>query len=354
MPGAVIMPLQTACSSCSAKIKVKDELVGKSIKCPKCGKIFKVAVDVEEDKVALKAGAADAPKPAAKKPPPAAWDDAEDEEADEKESPWDAKGKSKNGKKALAKKKSKEDEEQDDDEPRDEDAEFVELLNQTALPDSTKKQIKSELTLREKGVWIGQPDPKIMMVRAIPKVFAGLFAGFVLCILIGAGGMMGLELRNVLIYLALGFLYLIGAVVMAAVIIFMDRRKALHTAYVITNKRCIVYTGRWFFSPSVESFYPDLLAHMRRMASWVFGGDAGDLVFRSVTTITTTHHRRGGTSTSVSTVYYGFLGIRDMDRIETLIRQTLLTDDDDEDEDEDEKPKKKKKKKKPVDEDDDD
>jgi predicted Zn finger-like uncharacterized protein len=354
------MPLQTACSSCSAKIKVKDELVGKAIKCPKCGKIFKVAPEGDEEKVALKAGAADAAKPSAKKPPPAAWDDADDEDADDaddaddKESPWDAKSKSKNGKKAPAKKKS-DDDEDDDEEPRDENAEFAELLALTSLPDATKKQIKSELKLREKGIWIGQPDPKIMMVRAIPKVVGGLFAMLVLCIILGAGGIMGLELRNVFIYLALGLLYCIAAVVVAAVVIFMDRRKAMHTAYVITNKRCIVYTGRWFFSPSIESFYPDLLAHMRRLASWVFGGDAGDLVFRSVTTITTTHHRRGGTSTSVSTVYYGFLGIREIDRIETLIRQTLLTDNDDDDEDEeDEKPKKKKKKKKPADDDDDD
>jgi hypothetical protein len=90
---------------------------------------------------------------------------------------------------------------------------------------------------------------------------------------------------------------------------------------------------------------------MRRMGSWIFGGDAGDLVFRSVTTITTTHHSRGGTSTSVSTTYYGFLGIRELDHIEGLIRQTLLRDDDDDDDDD--KPRKKKKKKKPVDDDDD-
>ena len=208
-------PYQTACSSCSAKIKVKDELVGKSIKCPKCGKIFKVAAEGDEEKVALKASAADAAKPAAKKPPPAAWDDADEEDADDKESPWDAKSKSKNGKKAPAKKKSDDDEEEDD-EPRDEDAEFAELLALTTLPDATKKQIKSELKLREKGVWIGQPDPKIMMVRAIPKVLAGLFGMLVLCIILGAGGMMGLELRNVLIT-STCLLYCFAAVVVAGV-----------------------------------------------------------------------------------------------------------------------------------------
>ena len=52
------MPSQTACTACSAKLKVKDELIGKSIKCPKCQKVFKVAAETEEEKVAVKTGAA--------------------------------------------------------------------------------------------------------------------------------------------------------------------------------------------------------------------------------------------------------------------------------------------------------
>ena len=82
---------------------------------------------------------------------------------------------------------------------------------------------------------------------------------------------------------------------------------------------------------------------MRRMQSWFFGADAGDLVFRSVTTITTTHHQRGGTSTSVQTTYFGFIGIRNLEEIECLIRETLLSDEDDDD-DEDYEPRKKRKK----------
>jgi serine/threonine protein kinase len=36
------MAIQIACASCSAALKVKDELLGKAIKCPKCGHRFKV------------------------------------------------------------------------------------------------------------------------------------------------------------------------------------------------------------------------------------------------------------------------------------------------------------------------
>src|SRR5262245_48546764 len=165
------MPLQTACSSCSVKIKVKDELIDKSIKCPKCGKIFKAAAaEDEEKKTAVQA--ASAAKPEAKKPP-AAWEDDEEEEGD-KDSPWDKKkGKdSENGKKKPPAKKAKVEDEEDDDDDDDEEkgpeGEFKELLAQTVLPDATKKTILNELGLREVGVWVGQPDAKMMTVRAIP------------------------------------------------------------------------------------------------------------------------------------------------------------------------------------------
>jgi hypothetical protein len=126
----------------------------------------------------------------------------------------------------------------------------------------------------------------------------------------------------------------------------LSRKKARGTAYVITNKRCIVYTGRWFGNAWAESYYPNQLIHMRCMRSWFFGEGAGSVVFRSVTTITTTYHKRGGTSTSVSTTYYGFLSIRNMESIESLIRRTLLTDDDEDDDDEDDEDNDRRKKKK--------
>ena len=72
------MPLQTSCSSCSAKFKVKDELIGKSIKCPKCGKVFKVSTEGEEVRTSV--SASPAAKPTTKKPPLPAWNDDDDEE----------------------------------------------------------------------------------------------------------------------------------------------------------------------------------------------------------------------------------------------------------------------------------
>ena len=346
------MPVSTACSACSAKIKVKDELIGKSIKCPKCGKVFKVAAEGEPQKAAVAAGASNAPAP--KKPAPAWGDD----EEDDKSAAWDKnKGKDKDDDKKKSSKNLKSDDDNDDEKAngkaktkakakakdddhddkkgkgRSDDAEFVALLASTVLPDANKTLIQNELKLRERGIWVGQPDVKIMTVRAVPKVILGVFVVTVFAIVLGVVGGVGLENIRWLgpTLAALGWLVLVPLIAIGIPV--MDRKKAKATAYVLTNKRCICFYGKWFGSPSQESYYPDLLQHMRRMKSWFFGADAGDIVFRSVTTVTTTTDKHG-TRTSSSTVYYGFLGIRGLDEIEAKIRKTLLSDDDD-DEDED-------------------
>ena len=36
------MPIQTVCSSCSVNIQVKDELIGKTIRCPKCNQVLRL------------------------------------------------------------------------------------------------------------------------------------------------------------------------------------------------------------------------------------------------------------------------------------------------------------------------
>jgi predicted Zn finger-like uncharacterized protein len=320
------MPSITTCSACSTKLKIRDDLVGKVIKCPKCGKTFK-AVAEEDAKVAASA-------PAKK---PAAWD---------KEA-----GKAKALKKPVKSPPARntyddddEDEDEDQDGPPDdsEDRAFEDLLEETSMSSNLKRQIASELNPREKGVWVGQPDPRIMTLRGIPKGCSGAVALGVLTIIASVMTKVQFEINLpppiiggiVVLWAILSFFILV-------LVLFMERRKALHTAYVITNKRCITFTPGWFFAPYPTSYHRDLLMHMRRMPSWIFGNDAGDLVFRSMTTITTTYHRRGGTSRSVRTTYYGFLAIRQLNEVADRIHVAIL----DQDEDDDDRRSNKKKKK---------
>lgn len=55
------MPVQTSCPACSQQVRVPDQLLGKNVKCPKCGHVF-LAVDTS--------GYAPPPTPYAPPPPP--------------------------------------------------------------------------------------------------------------------------------------------------------------------------------------------------------------------------------------------------------------------------------------------
>ena len=171
------MPLQIACAACSTKVKVKDELVGKAIKCPKCGKVFK-ALAGEEAQTAVQASATAetkvAPKPAGPKPPPPAWDDGADEdEGDKKKPAWDkksddeeeedeeeTKSKKKPVKKGPPAKKGADDEEDVEDEEEKADSDFAALLEQTTLTSDTKRHIQSQLKLRKKASGSVSPIPR--------------------------------------------------------------------------------------------------------------------------------------------------------------------------------------------------
>jgi hypothetical protein len=89
------MPIQLRCPECNKPLKVKEELAGKKVKCPGCGKAVPVPVpEVEPEPVeevqeapppkpAKPAKAALTTKPKARPEPPSVEEDEPDEDADE-------------------------------------------------------------------------------------------------------------------------------------------------------------------------------------------------------------------------------------------------------------------------------
>ena len=343
------MPIKISCGDCSAKLAVKDELAGRTVKCPKCQQAIKVPAPASDGDAPVSAGSKSAAwdKPAAKRPPepakpakkPAKPRDEEDEEDDEPRRKPAKRGAMANDDdeddrpKGKSKAPAKRRDDDDDDEDEDDGGEksLKHWLSGTLLPAAVKKQVNNEITAKEDVVWLGQPCPKMMIVRNLWAIFVGVF--FVSMFIFVGGFLLLKDMSGATKGILLGGLWLVAVVGISALVPILSRRKAHQTCYVITTRRAIVFAGGFFGSPSIESFKPNLLAHMRPMKSWVFKDGAGDLVFRSVTTITTTHHKHGGSSTSRSTAYYGFLAIRNMDKIEQKIRRTLLVDDDDDDDD---------------------
>src|SRR5438105_672614 len=112
-------------------MKIKDELAGKQVKCPKCANVFK----------------ADAPSAPAATPTqagdkPAAWDKndiaAKSKPTPEEEPPTLAKGATDSLDTELAK---------------------------TTLSAEDRQKVVDEIGRREKVVWLGQPVPMIRFVR---------------------------------------------------------------------------------------------------------------------------------------------------------------------------------------------
>ena len=85
------MPIRTVCSSCDKNLRIRDELIGKKVKCPACGNIFlaeavdeATAVTAEDSGSEPRKSARDdeSLRPMAKKAPPPG--DEEDEEREER------------------------------------------------------------------------------------------------------------------------------------------------------------------------------------------------------------------------------------------------------------------------------
>ena len=80
------MPIRTDCSSCGKKLRIRDDYIGRRVKCPQCGSAFlaeaveNTAIQAETPKPVPLKSTKDkvAAKPMAKKQPPP--DDEEDED----------------------------------------------------------------------------------------------------------------------------------------------------------------------------------------------------------------------------------------------------------------------------------
>lgn len=293
------MPIGVTCS-CGVKLQAPDTAAGKGVKCPKCASVVKVPAGV---KVGAPAAPAKAPaarpaasraiaaKPAAKSAP--ANDNELDmlEEVNEKELPAGPSRK----------------------------------ITPCEIPDYAKERVEGELTSGEKVVWVGQASPKVAAIRSLWGIFVGIFIfmvfGCVISVMM-AGPMK--EQKDMTPLIIIGVIGI--AVTIASLSSFLmpvyKFWAAGRSCYVVTNRRCMVWYGGPFSSK--EDYLPGALSGMRRRNGWFCGSDTGDLVFRSVTTITHSVDRRGGVSTSRSTTYYGFLNVQNLSEVERVVRETLV------------------------------
>jgi hypothetical protein len=184
-------------------------------------------------------------------------------------------------------------------------------------------QVEAELGDSETLHWAGRMCPELVnksgkMLQLVGFLFAGM--GLLFCVIIAAvvPGMGKLAAIVPLIFVAIGL-------ALAFILPGKIANQAKRGWYAVTDDRAIVYSPSLFGAGGkVESYEPKDLRKMRVKNSSSISG-AGDLIFK--TKIGVVHTNRGNQK---SEIHYGFLGIENVNEVETLIHKVLLgTVDDD-------------------------
>lgn len=192
------------------------------------------------------------------------------------------------------------------------------------------KQVARQLSRGEVLHWAGRVCPEITARKAFWTRIAGIGVTavgglFTAIFLSSAPWYIGLI---PLIFVAVG----LGVAILGPGVV---RRQAENGWYAVTNQRAIVYEANAFGSSGHATTYePNELRRMRVKPAKSPKG-AGDLIFKTVVTETTTDHvsqKTGRTlksETSRTETHYGFLGIENVNEVETLVHNVLLADADD-------------------------
>ena len=197
-----------------------------------------------------------------------------------------------------------------------------ELARDDLTPDLTAR-ITAELAPGERLIWSG--GTQIRQLKGGCLRVAPFLLGIPLVWL--ALGLPTNPDRNpsaiVFIFSAFAAQIAVGVLLIAGPSRRANRKWQRRTIYALTDRRAIVWTpdsvAVLFQEPGlvVRSFKPDEMNTLYRIER-VDG--IGDLIFREVRSATVAE----GASHALATTRHGFFGIRDVHRVEQLVRATLL------------------------------
>jgi hypothetical protein len=188
------------------------------------------------------------------------------------------------------------------------------LIEDLPVSERAKDKALNRLDDDEVVLWVGQPLEKLVLLRALMPAITTLVIAVVLVVV---------AVRQTWI----GWLPA-GALLIAAIAIpIVKRLLARHTFYVLTQRRATVWEPNFIGKLTVCDYTKEILSRMKRRNA-LFVKGAGDLVFRTLTKITTTHYRgrgaRAGSESQVQVIYWGFLAIADVAHVEALINEHIV------------------------------
>ena len=189
--------------------------------------------------------------------------------------------------------------------------------NLEILPLELADQVRNELELSERVIWIGQPIPEREAQKARgSKYFAIAFLGIIFLWTLGMCWkvILGIEEFNLSnTWFAICSLPLwIGGIWLFYRPEIM-KRNASHTVYALTNQRAIVWKPDFSNRLAIRSYRENDLKKISRIQ---YDDGSGDLVFEDVS--------REDTPSEQSEERCGFLSLANVKTVEALVRKTLL------------------------------
>ena len=180
------------------------------------------------------------------------------------------------------------------------------------LPPQLRSLVESELQSGERIIWMEQPIPGRMARMTLPIVLFGIpWTAFAIFWTAGAAWSTskmdhGPGLFSAFPLFGLPFI-LIGFGLLSSP--YWARRKARRSAYVLTDRRAVLFTAGWRGSVTVRSFEPERLTDLRRKQHT---DGSGDLVF--------VQDIRRDSDGDRHFTDVGFLAIREVKAVEGLVR----------------------------------
>lgn len=182
----------------------------------------------------------------------------------------------------------------------------------TRLPQKLRSLVESEMQAGERINWMEQPIPGRMARMTLPIVLFGIpWTAFALSWTASAAwGTSKVEggpgLFSAFPLFGLPFI-LIGLGMLSSP--YWSRRKAHRSAYVLTDRRAILFSADWRGSVTVRSFEPERLTDLQRKQH---ADGSGDLVFAQ--------DSRRDSDGGRHTIDVGFLAIREVKNVEELVK----------------------------------
>ena len=184
-------------------------------------------------------------------------------------------------------------------------------MQDVSLPREVATMVGSELQPGERITWAGQPIPRFFARRSIGAVLFGIpWTAFAIFWIAGASGFKWPDFSHGAgLFPLFGVPFVLIGFGMLSTPYWM-RRKARRTAYVITDRRALILDGGAWRSVTVRSFEPKRLGDFRRVQRT---DGSGDLIFERTWATDSEGYKQ---STD-----HGFLAIRNVREVESLIRQ---------------------------------